>query len=140
MPLAEDFLGLAARVALHQAMAPSRAAIKRRIIGVVVCGVLAAIAGLGALAWASAAFWLWLSVRISPVEAALAVMGALLLALLILALIIRRLARPRRAAALPNLANLVSGKALTDALESHLPQLVIAAAIGGLLLGLRRRK
>lgn len=140
MPLAEDFLGLAARVAFHQMMAPSRAAIKRRIIGVVVCGVLGAIAGLGALGWASVAFWLWLSTHIGPAQAALVVMGALLLVMLISALVIRRLTRAPRAGALPNLANLVSGKDLTRALESHLPQLVIAAAIGGLLFGLRRRK
>lgn len=137
MPFAEDLLGLAARVALHQLVAPSRVAVKRRIIGVIVCGVLAVIATLGALGWASAALWLWLAIHIGPAQAALVVMGALLLTLLVLALIIRRLTRPPKA---PALANLVSSKDLTKMLESHLPQLVIAAAIGGLLFGMRRRK
>ncbi|HEY3916590.1 MAG TPA: hypothetical protein VGL83_02295 [Stellaceae bacterium] len=137
MPVAEDLIGLAARVVLHQVVAPSRTGIKRRIIGATVCGVLAAMAGLGALGWASAALWLWLATVIGPARAALVVAVVLLAGTFIFGFAARRIARAPRA---PALASVLNSKELAGMFEHHVPQLVIAAAIGGLLLGMRRRK
>ncbi len=38
------------------------------------------------------------------------------------------------------LADVLKGKDIAAAVEKHLPEFLIAAAVGGLLFGLRRRK
>lgn len=61
----------------------------------------------------------------------------MLIAALVLALVAMRYARRSPASALTDVLN---SKDIGNIVEKHLPELVIAAAIGGLILGLRRKK
>jgi hypothetical protein len=83
------------------------------------------------------AFWLWLAPLLGPAAAAAISMGVLLAAALILGLVAARFARRSPATAL---TDLLDSKEISGALDRHLPELLIAAAVGGLLFGLRRKK
>lgn len=133
----EEFVKLAARLAFQEFATPYRAAFERRIIGLVVCGVLAFVAGSACVACVVVAFWLWLTPHLGGAIAGLICAGVLLLIALVLAVAAMRYARHTPA---PSLADVLKGKDIGVAVEKHLPELVIAAAVGGLLLGLRRRK
>ena len=136
-PTTEELIKLAARVAFQEFATPYRAAFERRIVGIVVCGVLAFIAGLAGVTCVVAAFWLWLAPHVGGAIAGLICAGILLLAALILAFAAMRYTRHPPSA---SLADALKGADIGAAVEKHLPELVIAAAVGGLLLGLRRRK
>lgn len=137
MAAAEEIIKLAARVVFQQLGGPYRAAFERRIGAVVVCGVLAFIAGMAGVVCGVAAFWLWLTPIIGPAEAALVSAIVLLLIALVLGLVGAGFARRSPSDAL---TDVLKSKELSNAVEKHLPELVIAAAVGGLIFGLRRRK
>jgi hypothetical protein len=134
---AEELLNLAARVVFQQLAAPYRAAFERRFIGVAVCGVLAFIAGMAGIVCGVLALWLWLTPLVGPAPAALICAAALLLIALILGLVAASFARRAPPAVL---GDVLKGAELGAALGKHLPELMLAAAIGGLILGVRRRK
>ncbi|HVA12060.1 MAG TPA: hypothetical protein VNF99_02305 [Stellaceae bacterium] len=136
MAAAEEIIKLAARVAFQQLGSPYRAALERRIGGVVACGALAIIVGLAGIGCGVAALWLWLSPILGSAEAALVATAVLLLAAFILGFATAQFARRSPSPALPDL---LDAKAIGDLAQKHIPELVIAAAIGGLVLGLRRR-
>jgi len=140
MAASEELIKLAARIVFQQMATPYRAALERRIVGTAICGILAFIAVLAAVACGVGAFWLWLAPKLGAAQAALVTMGILLLIALILGLLAVSFARrsPTKA-----LQDVLSGKELQQLgslLERHVPELAIAAAIGGLLFGMRRRK
>jgi hypothetical protein len=137
MSAGEEIFKLAVRVIFQQLATPYRAAFERRIGGLIVCGGLAFVAGLAGLGCGVAALWLWLSPILNPAAAAAICMAVLLLAALILGVGAARFARRSPSVAL---SDLLDGKEISGALDKHLPELVIAAAIGGLILGLRRKK
>lgn len=137
MGAAEEIIKLAARLLFQQIASPYRAAFERRIGGVVVCGILAFMAGLAGIGCGIAALWLWLAPLLGPPAAAAICMGVLLAVALILGLLAARFARRSPATAL---TDLLDSKEVSGALDRHLPELMIAAAVGGLLLGLRRKK
>jgi hypothetical protein len=134
---AEEIIKLAARVLFQEMASPYRAAFERRIGGVLACGLLAFIAGLAGVGCGIAALWLWLAPLLGPAAAAAISMGVLLAAALILGLVAARFARRSPATAL---TDLLDSKEISGALDRHLPELLIAAAVGGLLFGLRRKK
>jgi uncharacterized membrane protein YedE/YeeE len=137
MAVSEELIKLAARVVFQQVGAPYRAAFERRLIGAAICGVLALIIVIAAVACGVSAFCLWLVPKLGAALAALVTMAALIVAALILGLIAVAFARrsPRSA-----LQDVFDAKELTSLVENHLPELMIAAAIGGLLFGMKRRK
>jgi hypothetical protein len=134
---AEELLNLAARVVFQQLAAPYRAAFQRRFIGVAICGVLAFIAGMAGIICGVLALWLWLRPLVGPAPAALVCAALLLLMALILGLVAASFARRAPPVAL---GDVLKSKELGAALDKHLPELMIAAAVGGLILGVRRRK
>ena len=135
----EELVKLAARLAFQEFATPYRVAFERRLVGIVVCGVLAFIAGLAGVTCLVVAFWLWLAPHLGGAIAGLICAGILLLAALILALAAVRYTRHTPSASL-SLADALKGKDISAAIEKHLPELLVAAAVGGLLLGLRRKK
>lgn len=137
MAATEEIIKLAARVLVQQFGAPYRAAFERRFGAVVVCGVLAFIAGMAGVVCAVAAFWLWLTPIIGAANAAWVSAAVLLLIALALGLTAARCARRSPSDAL---TDVLKSEALSGAVEKHLPELVIAAAVGGLIFGLRGRK
>ena len=140
MAASEELIKLAARLVFQQVATPYRAALERRIVGAAICGALALIAVLTAVACGVGAFWLWLAPRLGESQAALVTMGILLVLTLIFGLLAIAFARrsPTKA-----LQDVLSGKELRQIgslLEGHVAELAIAAAIGGLIFGMRRRK
>lgn len=137
MAAAEEIIKLAVRVLVQQVGAPYRAAFDRRFGAIVVCGVLAFIAGLAGIGCAIAALWLWLAPILGPAEAALISAAVLLIIALIFGLVGVRYLRQSPSDAL---TDILKSKEISSVVEKHLPELMIAAAIGGLLFGLGRRK
>lgn len=138
MAATEELIKLAAGVLVQQFASPYRAAFERRIGGVVVCGVLAGLAGLAGLGCGIAALWLWLAPQMGEAEAALLCMLTLLVAafLLLLGAIYFGRHRPPN----PVLKDVLDNKELMRMVEKHTPDLVIAAAIAGLVFGMRGRR
>jgi hypothetical protein len=145
MAIPEELIKLAARVVFEQMATPYRAAFERRIVGAAICGLLALILVIAAVACGVGAFWFWLAPRLGPGTAALVSMAVLIVIALVLALSAVALARRTPRSALHDvfdsneLGGLVS-KELGSLVENHLTELMIAAAIGGLLLGMKRRR
>jgi FtsH-binding integral membrane protein len=141
MPATEEVVRLAAGLALRQLASRYRAAVKRRVIGTAVCAFLAFIVLLSALACAVGACWLWLAPQLGQVQAALVCMGVLLVVAIILALAARHFAGARVRRSPPAAVDdLVANAELSGFLEKHMVELLIAAAVTGLVLGLRKRK
>ena len=138
MAVSEELIKLAARAVLQQVTTPYRANLERRIVGAAVFGVLALIVTVAAIVCGVSAFCLWLVPKLGPALAALVTMGALLVIALLLAL--GAMAMARRRAQTPALQDLFDPKELSGLVEKHLPELLIAAAVGGLVFGMRRRK
>lgn len=134
---AEELLNIAARIAVQQLSAPYRAAFERRIIGMAVCGGLAFIAGLAGVTCGVLAFWLWLTPLVGPATAAL--IATVVLFLVALSLGLAAAGFGRRSPSRP-MDDVLKSKELGLALEKYLPELLIAAAVGGLVFGLRRRR
>ena len=93
------------------------------IIAAVVCGV--------------AALWLWLTPMLGETTAALVTMAIMVVIALILGLTAAALARRAPSGALHDA---IGSKDIFNLIEGHVPQLVIAAASGGLIFGMKRRK
>jgi len=143
MAASDELIKLAARLVFQQVATPYRAALERRIIGAAVCGSLALIAVIVATACGVGAFWIWLAPKLGAAQAALVAMGILLILALVLALIAATFARRAPTKAFHDVFNtkqLGELAKLGNLVEGRLPELLIAAAIGGLILGMRRRK
>jgi uncharacterized membrane protein YedE/YeeE len=137
MAASEELIKIAARIVFQQMATPYRAALERRIVGAAICGLLALIVVVAAVACGIGAFWLWLAPLLGAGTAALVTMAVLIVIALILALAAVAFARHSPRAALHDVFD---SKELSSLVENHLPQLMIAAAIGGLLFGMKRRK
>lgn len=137
MAVSEELVKVAARIVFQQMATPYRAALERRIVGAAICGVLALIVIVAAVACGVGAFWLWLTPHLGPGEAALVTMAMLIVVALILGLAAAAFARRSPQGALHDV---LDTKELAKLVEGHLPELMIAAAIGGLLFGMKRRK
>jgi hypothetical protein len=137
MAASEELLKIAARFALQQVGTPYRAALERRIVGVAICGVLGLIAIIGAVVCGVAAFRLWLTPMLGETTAALVTMAILVIIALGLGFTAVTLGRRAPAAAL---RDTLDSKELGNLVEGHLPQLLIAAVVGGLLFGMKKRK
>src|SRR5262249_26967496 len=135
MAVSEELIKLAARVVFQQVAAPYRANLERRIIGAAVFGVLALIVILAAVACRVTAFCLWLVPQLGAALAALVTMAVLVVLALILG--VCAMAMARRRAPRPALNDLFDPKELSSLVEKHLPELLIAAAVGGLVFGMR---
>lgn len=140
MAATEELIKLAARIVFQQVATPYRAALERRIIGAAICGILAFIAVLAAVACGVGAFWLWLAPKLGAPQAALVTMGILLLFALILGLLGVTFARRSPSKALQDVLSGKDFRQIGKLLEGHIPELAIAAALGGLIFGMRRRK
>jgi FtsH-binding integral membrane protein len=138
MAVSEELIKLAARVVFQQVATPFRADLERRIVGAAIFGALALIVILAAVACGVTAFCLWLVPKLGAALAALVTMAALVVIALILAL--GAVAMARRRSPTPALNDLFDAKELSSLVEKHLPELLIAAAVGGLVFGMRRRK
>lgn len=138
MVVPEELIKLAARVVFQQVATPYRANLERRIVGAAVFGILALVVIVAAMACGVAAFCLWLVPQLGAALAALVTMGALLVIALVLGFGAMAIARRRSKA--PALQDLFDPKELSGLVEKHLPELLIAAAVGGLVFGMRRRK
>ena len=138
MAVSEELIKLAARAVFQQVATPYRANLERRIVGAAVFGVLALIVIIAAVACGVSAFCLWLVPQLGPALAALVTMGALLIIALILG--IAAVAVARRRPQTPALQDLFDAKELSALVENHLPELLIAAAVGGLVFGMRRKR
>jgi hypothetical protein len=136
MAAVEEIIKLAAGVLVQQLSSPYRAAVERRIGGVVVCAALGGLAGLAGLGCGLASLWLWLSPRVGDAQAGLLCAVTLLVAAFLFGL--GAMSFGRRAPRSP-LAEVVNSKELLGMVEKHIPELVIAAAVGGLLLGILGR-
>ncbi len=143
MAATDELIKLAAGVVFQQVATPYRAALERRIIGAAVCGALALIAVIVAAACGAAAFCIWLAPKLGAAQAALVAMGILLVFAIVFALIAGTFARRAPTKAFHDVFDSKQlgelGK-LTKVFEGRLPELIIAAAIGGLVFGMRRRK
>jgi len=137
MAATEELIKIAARIVFQQMGTPYRAALERRIVGAAICGILAVIIIVAAVVCGVGAFWLWLAPRLGGASAALVTMAALIVIALILGLCAVAFARRSPRAALQDV---LSSKELGSLVEKHLPELMIAAAVGGLLFGIKRRK
>jgi hypothetical protein len=137
MAVSEELIKLAARAVFQQVATPYRANLERRIVGAAVFGALALIVTIAAIACGVSAFWLWLVPKLGPALAALVTMGALLIVALLLAVVAMAIARRRAQPAA--LQDLFDPNELSGLVEKHLPELLIAAAVGGLVFGKRRR-
>jgi hypothetical protein len=137
MAVSEELIKLATRVVFEQVTTPYRASFERRFVGVAICGVLALIVVIAAVACGVSAFCLWLAPQLGAATAALVAMAALVVVALILGLGVVALARR---SSRPALHNIVDSKELSSLVENHLPELLIAAAVGGLIFGMKRRK
>jgi uncharacterized membrane protein YedE/YeeE len=137
MAASEELIKIAARTLLQQIAAPYRAAFRRRLIGTAICGVLALIIGIAAVACGVSAFCLWLVPKLGAATAVLVAMAALVVIALVLGLVAVALARRSPKSALQDAFD---SKELSSLVEKHLPELLIAAAIGGLIFGMKRKK
>jgi hypothetical protein len=137
MAATEELIKIAARVIFQQVATPYRAALERRIIGAVICGAVALVVAIAAIACGIAAFWLWLTPKLGATTAALVTMVALVVIALILGLAAVGFARRSPSVAL---RDAFDSKEIGNLIEGHLPELMIAAAIGGLIFGMKRRK
>jgi uncharacterized membrane protein YedE/YeeE len=137
MAVPEELIKLAARVVFQQVATPYRANLERRIVGAAIFGVLALIVIVAAVACGVSAFCLWLVPKLGAALAALVTMGALLILAVILS--VGAMAMARRSPK-PALQDMFDPKELSSLVENHLPELLIAAAVGGLVFGMRRRK
>jgi hypothetical protein len=137
MAVPEELVKIAARIVFQQIATPYRAALERRFVGAAVCCLVALIVIIAAVACGVGAFWLWLTPQLGAGMAALVSMAVLIVIALILGLVAVALVRrsPRSA-----LHEVFESKELGSLVEKHLPELMIAAAIGGLLFGMKRRK
>ena len=86
MAVLEELMKIAARIAFQQMATPYRVALERRIIGAAICGGLALIAVIAAVACGAGAFWYWLAPRLGASTAALVTMAVLVVIGLILCL------------------------------------------------------
>jgi uncharacterized membrane protein YedE/YeeE len=137
MAASEELFKVAARVLLQQVTTPYRVAFERRIIGAAICGAVALIAVIAAVVCGISAFRLWLTPMLGPAVAALVTMALMVVIALILALAAVALVRRAPSAALHDA---LSSKEIGNLVEGHVPQLMIAAVIGGLIFGMKRRK
>jgi uncharacterized membrane protein YedE/YeeE len=137
MAVSEELIKLVARTVLQQIATPYRAAFERRIIGVAICGVLGLVLVVAAVACGVSAFCLWLAPKFGAATAVLVAMAALIVIALILGFIAVALARRAPRSALQDAFDV---KELSSLVEKHLPELLIAAAVGGLIFGMKRRK
>ena len=137
MAVPEELIKVAARIVFQQMAAPYRAAFERRIVGAAICGVLALIVVIAAVACGVGAFWFWLAPQLGAGTAALVSMAVLIVIALILALAAVALARRSPSSALHDVFD---SKELGSLVEKHLPEVMIAAAVGGLIFGMKRRK
>lgn len=137
MAASEELLKIAARVVMQQMATPYRVAFERRIIGIAICGAVALIVIIAAVMCGVAALRLWLTPMLGATTAALVTMAILVVIALILGLTAVALARRAPKAAFREAFDV---KEISNLIEGHMPQLVIAAAIGGLLFGMKRRK
>jgi hypothetical protein len=137
MAATEELIKIAARIVLQHVAKPYRAALERRIIGAAICGLIALIVIIAAVACGVAAFWLWLTPTLGATTAALVSMAALVVLALILGLTAVALARRSPSSAL---REVFDSKEISNLIEGHLPELMIAAALGGLIFGMKRRK
>lgn len=137
MAVSEELIKLATRVVLQQIATPYRAALERRFIGAAICGFLALVIVLAAVACGVSAFCLWLAPKLGPATAALVAMAAFVVSALILGLVGVALARRSPKSALQDAFDV---KELSGLVEKHLPELLIAAAVGGLIFGMKRKK
>jgi hypothetical protein len=137
MAASEELFKLAARVLLQQVGTPYRVAFERRVIGAAICGVVALVAIIAAVVCAIDAFQLWLTPSLGATTAALITMAILVVLALILGLAAAALARRAPSAALHDVFD---AKQIGSLIEGRVPQLVIAAVIGGLVLGMKKRK
>ncbi|HEX3973440.1 MAG TPA: hypothetical protein VHX19_19060 [Stellaceae bacterium] len=137
MAATEELIKIAARIVLQQVATPYRAALERRIVGAAICGLVALIVIITAVACGVAAFWLWLTPMLGATQAALVSMAALVVVALILGLTAVALVRRSPTSAF---RDIFDGKEIGNLVEGHLPQLIIAAALGGLIFGMKRRK
>jgi hypothetical protein len=137
MAVPEELIKIAARIVFQQMATPYRAALERRIVGAAICGVLALIVVIAAVACGVGAFWLWLAPQLGGGTAALVSMAVLIVVALILALAAVALARRSPSSALHDVFD---SKELGGLVENHMPELMIAAAVGGLIFGMKRRK
>jgi ABC-type spermidine/putrescine transport system permease subunit II len=137
MAATEELIKIAARVVLQQMTTPYRAAFERRIVGAAICGIVALIAIIAAVVCGVAAFWHWLTPTLGATTAALVTMAALVVIGLILGLTAVALLRRSPSSAL---RDVFDAKEIGKLIEGHLPELMLAAAIGGLLFGMKRRK
>jgi uncharacterized membrane protein len=140
MAVSEELIKLAAGLVFQQMGKPYRAALERRIVGAAVSGALALIALLAAIGCAVGAFWLWLAPKLGPSQAALVSMAILLVIAAVLGLLAVSLARRSPSKALHDVMSSKDLAHLVNLVEGHVPQLMLAAAIGGLFFGLKRRK
>lgn len=137
MAVSEELIKLAARMVVGQVASPYRGALERRLVGAAICGILALIVIATAVACGVAALCLWLAPKLGAGPAALVAMALLAVIGLILGLGAMVLARRPP---VPALQDLFDPKELSSLVEHHLPELMIAAAVGGLIFGMRRRK
>jgi hypothetical protein len=137
MAASEELLTIAARILLRQFTMPYRAAFERRIIGAAICGAVALVAIIAAVVCGISAFRLWLTPMLGEATAALVTMAVMVVIALILGLIAVALARRAPSAALHDT---FGSKEIGNIIEGHVPQLVIAAVLGGLIFGMKRRK
>ena len=138
MAVSEELIKLAARVVFQQVATPYRANLERRIVGAAIFGGLALIVILAGVACGVTAFCLWLVPKLGAALAALVTMAALVVIALIFGLC--AMAMMRRRSQTPALNDLFDPRELSGLVEKHLPELLIAAAVGGLVFGMRRRK
>ncbi|HWE71783.1 MAG TPA: hypothetical protein VG328_01375 [Stellaceae bacterium] len=133
----EELFKIAARLLLQQIATPYRVAFERRIIGAALCGAVALIAIIAAVVCGVAALRLWMTPLLGETMAALVTMGIMVVIALVLGLAAATLARRAPSGALHDA---LGSKDIAGLIEGHVPQLMIAAAIGGLLFAMKRRK
>jgi hypothetical protein len=136
MAASEELFKIAARVLLQQVATPYRVAFERRVIGAAICGVVALIAVVAAVVCGIDAFELWLTPMLGATTAVLVTMAILIVIALVLGLGAATMARRAPAAAL---RDVFDGKQIGSLVEGRLPQLLIAAVVGGLLFGMKRK-
>ena len=137
MAVSEELIKLVARTVFQQIASPYRVALERRLVGAAICGILALIVVMAAVACGVSAFCLWLAPKLGAATAVLVAMAALIVIALILGLTAVALARRSPRSALQDAFDV---KELSGLVEKHLPELLIAAAVGGLIFGMKRKK
>jgi hypothetical protein len=137
MAASEELFKVAARVLLQQVTTPYRVAFERRVIGAGICGAVALIAIIAAVVCGVSAFRLWLTPMLGAAQAALVTMAVMIVIALVLALAAVAFTRRAPSAALQDV---LGSKEIGSLVEGHVPQLVIAAIIGGLFFGMKRKR